>query len=347
MPAVEVVAVHHGDVVLADAFGFRDLEAQSSASPHTLFHHGSTGKAFTGVLAGTLVDAGLLDWDRPIRDYLPDFRLQTGMLDDRITTADLLSHRSGLARHEVVWLANPSLDRGELVRRLRYLSSNIEPRTTFVYSNLAYVTVGHLIGVLTGSTWEDQMRERVLQPLGMSHTQTSVAGARALEHAQPYMFKVDRPEVATPETVTEARVPRGQWSAIPWRQSDQIAPAGGIITCAVDTVRWLQLQLSDGEVDGKRIISAESLARTRHLHTPIDVPGPDPDDLVLRLCLRLAGGDVPWPPVTVAQRRDRRLQNGDRLYCPMTTSRWPPPAMCSTPTFRCRLHSMCSMYSWA
>jgi CubicO group peptidase (beta-lactamase class C family) len=277
VPAVELVAVHQGDVVLADAFGFRDWDARSPASPHTLFHHGSTGKAFTGVLAGTLVDAGLLDWDRPVGDYLPDFRLPAGMLGHRISTADLLSHRSGLARHEFAWVANPSLDRGELVRRLRYLPSNIEPRTRFVYSNLGYVTVGHLVAVLTGSTWEDQMRERVLQPLGMSRTHTSVDHAHTLEHAQPYVLKAHGPGVSNQESESGAGTSGDVWSAIPWRQSDQIAPAGGIITCAVDTVRWLQLQLSDGEVDGKCIISAESLARTRRLHTPIDAPGPDPD----------------------------------------------------------------------
>jgi CubicO group peptidase (beta-lactamase class C family) len=277
VPAVELVAVHQGDVVMADAFGFRDWDAQSPASPHTLFHHGSTGKAFTGVLAGTLVDAGLLEWDRPVGDYLPDFRMPAGMLGHRITTADLLSHRSGLARHEVAWVANPSLDRGELLRRLRYLPSNIEPRTSFVYSNLGYVTVGHLVGVLTGSTWEDQMRERVLQPLGMSRTHTSVGHAQTVEHAQPYVLKGHGPGVSKQESESDARISPGQWSAIPWRQSDQIAPAGGIISCAVDTVRWLQLQLSDGEVDGKRIISAEALARTRRLHTPIDAPGPDTD----------------------------------------------------------------------
>ncbi len=276
VPAVELVAVHQGDVVLADAFGFRDLEGKAPASPYTLFHHGSTGKAFTGVLAGTLVDAGLLEWDRPIRDYLPDFRLPEGMLGDRITTADLLSHRSGLTRHEFVWVANPSLDRGEVVRRLRYLPSKLEPRTLFAYSNLAYVTVGHLVGVLTGSTWEEQMSTRILQPLGMSHTSTSVHEACAMEHAQPYVL-TDGLVVGKPGSEQELQVSGGRWTAIPWRQSDQIAPAGGIITCAVDTVRWLQLQLGNGEMDGKRIISEESLARTRLLHTPIDTPGPDAD----------------------------------------------------------------------
>src|SRR5205823_12569327 len=104
---------------MAAGIGLRDVARKLPATPTTLFHHGSTGKAFTGVLTGTLVDAGLLEWDRPVRDYLPDFRLHDEAAGARITVTDLLSHRSGLARHEWAWLANPSLSRADLVHRLR------------------------------------------------------------------------------------------------------------------------------------------------------------------------------------------------------------------------------------
>jgi CubicO group peptidase (beta-lactamase class C family) len=265
VPGLELVVLQNGEVLIAEGLGLRNVEQNLPATPTTLFHHGSTGKAFTGVLAGTLVDAGLLEWDRPIREYLPDFRLHNSAIGERITVIDLLSHRSGLARHEWVWLANPSLSRAELVHRLRYLESNLDLRTTFEYSNLAYVTVGHLIASVTGSTWEEEMRRRVLEPLGMDRTVTSVDMAQTREHAEPYGSG-------------EPRRP------IPWRRSDQIAPAGQMISCAEDIARWLALQLSDGEVCGhergstpRRMISAAALAETKRLRTPLDVPGPDPD----------------------------------------------------------------------
>lgn len=260
VPALELTIVQGGETLLAEGFGLRDVERNLPATPTTLFHHGSTGKAFTGVLSGTLVDAGLLEWDRPVRDYLPDFRFHDASLSDRVTLTDLLSHRSGLARHEFAWLANPSLTRAELVHRLRYLESPLDLRTTFSYSNLAYVTAGHLIGTVTDSTWEEQMRERVLGPLGMDRTVTSVDEAQSREHAQPYGPLND-----------------GKRAPIPWRRSDQIAPAGQMISCAVDMARWLRLQLGDGEVDGTRVISAEALGTTRRISTPVDGPGPDGD----------------------------------------------------------------------
>lgn len=265
VPALELTVIQNGVPLIAEGIGLRDVEQNLPAGPTTLFHHGSTGKAFTGVLAGTLVDAGVLEWDRPVREYLSDFRLHDAFLGDRVTLTDLLSHRSGMARHEFVWLANPSLSRADLVGRLRYLESPLDLRTTFSYSNLAYVTVGHLIATVTGSSWEAQMRERLLEPLGMERTVTSVEDAQAREHAQPYGI------------LPRGRAARRGRAPIPWRRSDPIAPAGQMISCAVDMMRWLQLQLGDGEVDGRRIISAEALDATKRLSTPVDAPGPDPD----------------------------------------------------------------------
>jgi CubicO group peptidase (beta-lactamase class C family) len=135
----------------------------------------------------------------------------------------------------------------------------LDLRSTVQYSNLAYAAVGQLIAALTGSSWEAQMRERVLEPLGMNQTVTSVDEALALEHAQPYVRK------------------NGKYADIEWRKSDQIAPAGQMISCAEDIVRWLLFQLSDGELDGRRVLSAETLADTKRLRTPQDSSGPDPD----------------------------------------------------------------------
>jgi len=266
VPGLELAIVKDGEVLLADGFGCRNVAENLPATPITRFHHGSTGKAFTGALAGTLVDEGLLEWDRPVREYLPEFRLHDAALSDRITIADLLSHRSGLARHEFVWLANPSLSRADLVRRLRYLPSKHDLRTTFQYSNLAYVTVGYVIESITGSTWEEQMRRRVLEPLGMTRTVTSVDEAQAVEHAEAYVQVKSRSSGAG-----------DRWKQISWRRSDQIAPAGQMVSCAADITRWLHLQLGDGEIDGHRVISAEALAETKRTHTPFEVPGPDPD----------------------------------------------------------------------
>jgi CubicO group peptidase (beta-lactamase class C family) len=129
LPGAEVVVVHHGEVLFAGGFGRRHVERDLPVTAQTVFAHGSTGKGFTSFLVGQLVDEGILDWDRPIREYLPDFRLAEAVASERITLRDLLCHRSGIPRHDLAWLAKTGLDRSELVRRMRYLEPSRDLRT--------------------------------------------------------------------------------------------------------------------------------------------------------------------------------------------------------------------------
>ena len=251
LPGVEVVVVREGEVLFAGGFGRRDVERDLPVTPKTVFAHGSTGKAFTSFLVGQLVEEGVLDWDRPIRDYLPDFKLADPVASERITVRDLLRHRSGIPRHDLAWLANPGLDRGELVRRMRYLEPSKDLRTLFQYCNFGYVAAGFLCGHVTNSTYEEQVRRRIFEPLGMSNTYLSTSEVTALEdHAQPY------------EERDERIVP------ITYRDASNVLPAGGINSCADDTARWLLCQLGGGQLDGQRLISSGSLATTHSVEFP-------------------------------------------------------------------------------
>src|SRR5439155_13522881 len=100
VPGIELAVVQGDDVLFAGGFGKADVSRDSPVTPTTLFHHGSTGKTHTALLAAILVDEGLLEWDRPVREYLPGFRLSDPVLTDRVTIRDLLAHRTGIARHE-------------------------------------------------------------------------------------------------------------------------------------------------------------------------------------------------------------------------------------------------------
>jgi CubicO group peptidase (beta-lactamase class C family) len=261
VPGVEVVVVRDGRVLFAGGFGKRDVERDLPVTSRTVFSHGSTAKAFTSFLVGQLVDEGLLDWDRPIREFLPDFRLADAVACERVTLRDLLCHRSGLPRHDLAWLANPTLDRRELVRRMRHLEPSKDFRTLFQYCNLGYVAAGYLCGHVTGSTYEEQLRSRILEPLGMRTTCLSTAEAVQLDdHACPY---AKRDEVVVP---------------VPYLEIANMTPAGGIISCADDTARWLQCLLGSGELDGRRLISAGTLRTTQSIQFPVSgLPIPQDD----------------------------------------------------------------------
>ena len=90
-------------MILAQGYGFRDVEGKLPVTPKTLFAIGSCTKAFTTFVMGTLVDEGKLDWDAPVRNYIPEFRMHDRVATELMTPRDLVTHRSGLPRHDLVW----------------------------------------------------------------------------------------------------------------------------------------------------------------------------------------------------------------------------------------------------
>jgi CubicO group peptidase (beta-lactamase class C family) len=229
VPGLAVGVVRGGEVLLSEGFGTRELGTQAPVSARTIFPIGSTTKSFTAAAVGALVDDGALDWDRPVRDDLPGFAMHDAVATERTTVRDLLSHRSGLPRHEFVWLGHPDRSRADLVRRLRYLPLSKDIREAFQYSNLGYVTAGHLIELASGMPWEEFVLTRLLKPLGMKRSILSVAETqRDDDFSQPHERRGDA------------------IGRIPFREFDQIGPAGGINSCIDDMLRYIQAQLGDG-----------------------------------------------------------------------------------------------------
>lgn len=264
VPAVEVVAVRDGEVLMAGAYGERDRDAHLPASPTTLFHHGSITKAFTAMLAASLVDAGLLEWDRPVRDYLPTFRLGDPVAGERATIRDLLAHRSGIAQHDMLWLSHPTATPSDLVGRLRHLGMGRDFRAGFLYSNLGYAAAGEVIAEVTGTTWAEALTTRILKPLGMTRTYTSVADTLADDdHARPYRASGERD---------------GHPVRIPYRVVDAIAAAGAVISCAPDMARWLLAQT----VGAADVVSSAGMQETRRVQVAM-AGFPPPLDQHLRV----------------------------------------------------------------
>jgi CubicO group peptidase (beta-lactamase class C family) len=248
VPGCAIAAVHGGQVVLASGWGHRDLESGLPVTQDTLFAIGSTTKAFTATTVGALVDDGLLEWDRPLQDYLPDLRLPDSFVTERLTVTDLLSHRSGMARHDLAWLGHPGLSREDIVGRLRFLPLRKGLREEFQYCNLGYLLAGHLVEVLSGIPWEDFLQSRLLTPLGMSRSNLSVEVM-----------------AADPDHATAYERRRGTVVQVPVRPVTALAPAGAINSCAADMAWWLLAQLGGGQPDGTTVIAPETLRRQ---HTP-------------------------------------------------------------------------------
>jgi CubicO group peptidase (beta-lactamase class C family) len=130
VPGLALAVVQNGKVILVKGYGLRDRERNLPVTPQTLFAIGSITKSFTVTTLGTLVDEGKLDWDKPVREYLPGFTMYNELLTEHLTTRDMVTHRSGLPRHDLVWYSS-DFSRADLVHRLRYLEPSKDLRQTY------------------------------------------------------------------------------------------------------------------------------------------------------------------------------------------------------------------------
>ena len=246
VPGAAIAVVSRGKVVYAKGLGTRDVKNNLPVTADTLFAIGSCTKAFTTFVLGQLVDEGKLDWDKPVSRYLPGFRLSDATATQELTPRDLVTHRSGLPRHDLVWYNNQDLTRRDLVERLQYLPPSAELRAKYQYNNLMFLTAGYLIEQLTGKTWEEAVRTRIFAPLGMTHsTFLDADSQKTSDYAKPYREQDD-------DTLKE----------IPFREVGNMGPAGSINSTANDIAKWLLVQLGDAH---KELIQPSTL---RELHTP-------------------------------------------------------------------------------
>ncbi len=228
-PGLAVAIVYKGEVVLSKGYGLRDVDKNLPVTPETVFAIGSCSKAFTTLAMAQLVEDGKLDWDKPVKNYIPSFKLYDPVASDHMTPRDLVCHRSGLPRHDSMWYG-AAFSRAELFERLQYLQPSQPFRYVFQYQNLMYMAAGYLVEAVAGMSWEEFTQKRILDPLGMTSSNLSVEDSKTLENAsQPHAYK-DK-----------------QIKTIPFRNLDAIAPAGSINSNLVDMLKWLKMHMAGDE----------------------------------------------------------------------------------------------------
>jgi CubicO group peptidase (beta-lactamase class C family) len=238
VPGVAVAVVRDGKIIFAKGYGYRDVERQQPVTGTTLFPIASITKSVTVTTLGTLADQGKLDWDKPVREYLPGFRMHDPVVTEQLTTRDMVTHRSGLPRHDLVWYSS-SFTREQLVEKLRYLELSKPLRSKLQYNNLMFLTAGYLGGKIDGTSWEETVRQRVLEPLGMTSTKFSSDEARhTSDYALPYR-KNWKTEIV---------------SLIEFSRWGDVGPAGSMNSCIDDMAKYLLMHVNQGTVHGKQVL---------------------------------------------------------------------------------------------
>ena len=246
-PGIGIGIVEGDKLVFAKGYGYRDHGKKLPYTITTTQPIASNSKLFTAVTIGMLVEEGKLRWDEPVKKFVPGIRFYNDDLDQSVTIRDMLSHRTGVTRHDSIWYKS-AFTRRELWDRMRYLEPTAPIRTKYLYNNLMYTAAGQIVEELSGETWEKAVQRRIFDPLGMTRSTLTIEdNIKGPEPAVPYSERRDSTELYKQPYYT-AEV--------------AIAPAGAINSNVQDLSRWVIALLNDGKVDGKQVIPAAVLRET-------------------------------------------------------------------------------------
>src|SRR5262245_27263919 len=246
VPGAAVAVVKDDKVVYLKGVGIRKKGEADPVTPDTVFAIASCSKAFTAAGVAMLVADGKLGWDDPVRKHLEWFRLSDPAADREVTIRDLLCHRTGMPRHDMLW-AGTELPAEEYVRAFGKAKSATSFRSTWEYANVPFTTAGLASAHVAGSDWPSLIRTRIFEPLGMKSAYCSAREALA------------NPDHAIPHN----RHPDGTIGPVARADVDSVRAAGSINASARAMAQWLRFQLADGSLDGKRLLPAKHLTETR------------------------------------------------------------------------------------
>lgn len=250
IPGLAIAVVRDGEAVLRRGFGVRDLATGEPVTPTTRFAAASLTKSFAAAALGLWVDAGRVRWDTRVREVLPEFGLADPVAAERCTLRDLLLHRSGLGRHDLVWHASDR-DPTAMLAALPHLPPVREFRDGCSYSNLGYLVAGLVVERLAGRPWMDEIADRLLGPLGMT-------GAG---------FAFDRPaDDAWPHVVVDEAPVRAR------REPMAARSAGGLVASVDDLARWAIALLEAEQASEAAVLPAAVVHEMTRPHVYAEKP---------------------------------------------------------------------------
>lgn len=257
VPGLSIAVVKDDRVLLSKGYGVKRVGSDERVDQNTLFAIASNSKAFTAAALAILVDEGKLKWDDHVSKHLPWFQLKDEFATRDIRVRDLLCHRSGLGTFsgDLLWWGT-SYSPKEILQRAAELDPAAPFRAEFGYSNLMFLAAGEVITSVSGQSWSEFVKSRILTPLDMNRSITTVRDLVAMDnYATPHKTLLDRSE------------------PIAWMNWDAMAAAGGIISSSDDMSKWLRLQLRQGQMTSEmRLFSDRASHEMWQAHTPIKLP---------------------------------------------------------------------------
>jgi len=265
VPGIAVAVIKDGKVIHSKGYGVRSLNTKEKVDENTLFGIASNSKAFTAAALGILIDEGRLKWDDKVRDYIPEFKLYSPYVTEEFTIRDLLTHRSGLGlgAGDLMFFPDSSdFTLKDILYNLRFLKPVSGFRTKYDYDNNLYIVAGEVVARVSGKSWDDFVEQKILAPLGMTHSACSFDRLR------------DKTNVIDGHAPVDGKV------RVIARSTVKVGhAAGGINSCISDLSKWVLLQLSHGKYGdnlSKKLFSDEVHEEMWTPQTIIPVRNPGP-----------------------------------------------------------------------
>ncbi len=242
VPGIAVAIIKDGKIVVSKGYGVSNIKTQQKVDGNTLFGIASNSKAFTAAALAILVDEGKINWDDKVIKYLPEFKMYNDYVTNEFTIRDLLTHKSGLglgAGDLMIWPDGHNFTAKDIVRNIHYLKPVSAFRTKYDYDNLLYVIAGEVIETVSGKSWCDFVEEKIMKPIGMSHSAASWSRLK------------DTTNTIVPHVPTD-----GKLEIIPRYKNHIFDAAAGLYASTNDLSKWLILQMNKGKYgDNQQIFS--------------------------------------------------------------------------------------------
>lgn len=257
-PGVALGVVRGDEVVYRAAHGLRDVEQRAPLTAETRFAMASVTKSFTAMSLALLVDEGTITWDAPVREYVPELMLADAYATQHLSVRDMLSHRSGMPRHDLAaWRLE--LPRAEFVKRLRHLRFSASFRERFQYNNLMYYALAHVVERVAGERWEDFVAARIFEPLGMLGSSFVPEPPREGQ-VNALGYRVDRDEEGRPKGLI----------GLPFGAHTALSPgsAGALFSTLDDQLTWVGLHANRGRWGDVQLVAPRTCEQ---MHLPVTV----------------------------------------------------------------------------
>jgi CubicO group peptidase (beta-lactamase class C family) len=248
IPGVAILVVKDGQVIVQKGYGFLESGKPEQVDENTLFMIASNTKAFTGTAMAILEQEGKCSLDDRVQKYLPGFKMKDPWVAEHITLTDVMSHRIGMETFQgdfMYWESDLSSD--EVIEKFGMLTPMYDFRAKWGYCNAGFLIAGKCLEQITGMTWEQFIRDRIVNPLDMKRTLVMTA------------------EIANAENLAAAHtLVNGKLQVIPHCQVDNIAPAASISSSVSDMSHWVIAQLDSGRYNGRQVIPWQAIRKAQY-----------------------------------------------------------------------------------